>query len=375
MAARMHRTPAHARRALLWTAGLYIALQLTFSLLLDYRWPFLRFPSARVRLDELAKSQIKPDIVLLGSSRFEAGINPAEIAWQLDRQCSLDQPVGVFKGAISCGDPIVFEFLFNCLMEASYHPKLLVLEISPETLNRTNQWLGMHVRRQLRWGDVPRYFLDICRSDQAMRWLGERINPVFIHREELWHNAAGVVEQSSDQSAAGLASWAIASTKPGNAFGGDALSIGDPLLPAAPLLSPEFAAISQCGACLPQKWLRHYRISGSASADALERVLRKCHEQGIEVLLVGVPVTQPHRATYTADIDREYFAYVATLTDKFGCRFVDYRDRLPDSLFTDNHHLSPVGGFSFSRLLAFEQLAPFCQTHRLGRDVRTANLR
>ena len=222
MPARMHKTPAHAKRALLWTAGVYVAAQLTFSLLLDYRWPFMRFPSARVRLDQLAKSQIKPDIVLLGSSRFEAGIIPAEIAWQLDRQCLLDHPVGVFKGGISCGDPIVFEFIFNRLLEAGFRPKLLVLEISPETLNRNNQWLGMHVRRQLRWDDVPRYFLDICRSDQSMRWLGERINPIFIHREELWHNAAGVVEQSSDQSAAGLASWAIASTKPGNAFGGDA---------------------------------------------------------------------------------------------------------------------------------------------------------
>jgi hypothetical protein len=375
MPARTHRTPAHAKRALLWTVGLYVAAQLTFSLLLDYRWPFLRFPSAHARLGELAKSQIKPDIVLLGSSRFEAGIVPAEIAWQLDRQCSLDHPVGVFKGGISCGDPIVFEFMFNRLLEAGHHPRLLVLEISPETLNRNNQWLGMHVRRQLRWGDVPRYFLDICRADQAMRWLGERINPLFIHREELWKKAAEALEQSSAQSAAEAAPWTLASTKPHSAAESDGASISDPLLPAAPLLSPEAAAMSLCGAQLPEKWLRYYGIHGSATADALERVLRQCQEQRIEVLLVGVPVTQPHRATYTSDIDREYFAYIATLTDKFGCRFVDYRDRFPDSLFTDNHHLSPVGGFSFSRLLAFEQLAPFFQAQGMGRDVRTANLR
>jgi hypothetical protein len=42
----------------------------------------------------------------------------------------------------------------------------------------------------------------------------------------------------------------------------------------------------------------------------------------------------------------------------YDCRFVDCRDRLPDELFIDNHHLRPEGGQQFSALLACEALAP-----------------
>ncbi|HEV8061751.1 MAG TPA: hypothetical protein VGP68_17875 [Gemmataceae bacterium] len=372
MPARTDRSSGHARSVLLWGVGVYAIAQLSVSLMLDYGWPLLRFPSASVRLQQLAESKIQPDIVLLGSSRVEAGIIPTEIVWQLERECRPEHPIGVFKSGLGCGDAIVSEFIFSRIRDRGVRPSLLVLEVSPETLNRNNEWLGMHVRRQLRWDDAPRYFLDICRSMQVMRWLGERINPVYIHREELWGRTAEAVDLALGQPGDPVPAWSVASSRPGSAGMIETASLDDPLLPAAPPLSAEAAAISRYGTGQQLRWLRNYRIRGSATSGALERVLRECREEGIEVVLLGIPVTAPHRTAYTPEIDREFFAYVQKLTQDYGCRFVNYRDRIPDSLFSDNHHLSPVGGVYFSRLLTFELLGPFCQSHKFGQDARTA---
>ena len=327
-----------------------------------------------MRLEQLASAETKPDIVLLGSSRFEAGILPAEIVRQLDRQFRSDRPVGVFKCGVGCGDAIASEFMFHRIIDRGFYPKLLVLEVSPETLNRNNEWLGMHVRRQLRWDDTPRYFLDLCLSMQLMRWLGERINPVFIHREELWSRAAEAVEQFASQPSKPVPAWSVASSRSGSGDSGEGPISSDLQLPELLPLSQETLAISRFGAGQPQRWLRNYHIRGSATSEALERMLHECQQRGIHVMLIGIPVTAPHREAYTPEIDREFFAYLDRMTAAYGCRFVNYRDRVPDAMFNDNHHLSPVGGVYFSRLLTFELLTPFCQAHRIGQDARTAQV-
>jgi hypothetical protein len=107
----------------------------------------------------------------------------------------------------------------------------------------------------------------------------------------------------------------------------------------------------------PRRWLRHYQVGGTAAA-ALERLLGRCRSHRIAVVLVGVPVTRPHRDTYTAAIEAEFHAHLERLCQTYGCRFVDYRDQVPDSLFVDNHHLHLGGGMYFSQRLAREVLAP-----------------
>ena len=61
---------------------------------------------------------------------------------------------------------------------------------------------------------------------------------------------------------------------------------------------------------------------------------------------------------YTPEIDHAFLCRVVDVSRRFDCRFVDYRARIPDDYFLDNHHLHRTGGQYFSRLLAQEVLAP-----------------
>ena len=52
-------------------------------------------------------------------------------------------------------------------------------------------------------------------------------------------------------------------------------------------------------------WLTPYHVGGVSLA-ALERTLRLCRDNGIEPILVGVPVTRWHRQNYTPAIEAAY---------------------------------------------------------------------
>jgi hypothetical protein len=73
---------------------------------------------------------------------------------------------------------------------------------------------------------------------------------------------------------------------------------------------------------------------------------------------VDVPVTKQFRDCITPEIDAAYRSHVNELTHRYACRFVDYRDQVPDELFIDIHHLGPEGSTYFSQRIADEVLAP-----------------
>ena len=116
-------------------------------------------------------------------------------------------------------------------------------------------------------------------------------------------------------------------------------------------------AVTLFGLRETRKWLRRYRVDGGA-ARALERVLARCHDAGIRVALVGVPVSSWVRELYTPEIERTFGAYIDRVSGRYGAEFVDYRAKVPDRFFRDHHHLNRRGSELFVRLLVAEVLAP-----------------
>jgi hypothetical protein len=326
-------------------------------LALDYFWPLLRFPSARKTMALLAVERDKPEIVSLGSSRLKAGMLPEEIGSLLSWQCRTERPVRVFNACVPFGDVISAEYVFGLLLEKGVKPALIVIEVSPEQLSSWDDWIGIHIRRQFRWHEAPGYFLEICRTNQLAFWLGSRINPVFYNREDLWAAAADAVGAAGGgkEEAAVVRAHSIDNTGP---------PWEELLRPGNVVEEPEARQNSQKGLLVLPRWLRRFHRGGSR-AHALERILARCRDMGTAVLLVQAPVTLAHRQAYTPEMNQEFLAYLEGLTRAYGFRFVDYRDRLPDNLFVDNHHLAREGGVYFSRLLTFEVLAPFWQERSL----------
>jgi hypothetical protein len=322
------------RATVFWTVGVFLAMQLLTSLMLDCAWPLLRFPSAATLVSELRRSSAHPEIICLGSSRFGAGINSPVVESAIALQTGMASPPVVFNAAMPWGDLITDEFMLEALLNSGEHPRLLVVEVSCESLQRRNRWMPAHVLRELRWQDLPRFVKDVTASRQLGRLLGSKLLPLYIHRSDIWREAKSLLpvdDQATDSSA-------------------------EECVPP-PTPADWHKIIIHQPAENVRSWLRSY-APGGYSVWCLERLLQRCREDDIAVILIGVPVSKAYRNMVSPETDSAYRASIDELCNEYGCRFVDCRDRLPDEMFEDIHHLSPAGAEEFSRLLGREVLGP-----------------
>jgi hypothetical protein len=356
------RFAGHRRRgqtAFCWAAGAFVAIQFMASLLLDYAWPEVRFPYASRVLGQVAAGRPMPEVVLFGSSRVAGGLRTREMGQELQAILGLEQPPAVLNAGLPAGDLISADYMLEHLLNHGVRPSLAVIEVNPETLNRYNEWFFFHVRRQLRWDDVPAYLRDICRARQGRRLLAARLTPISVHRGNMRRAVLEWIDPRLVESIP-LDAWSLQAEQP---MGKPATRPSKPLTWAAVLERCGEVPTAQqrhgtlAGVDQPYRWLRHYHIGGTSGA-ALERIVQRCREHDIEPILVGVPVTLAHRQAYTPPIEAAYLQHMRAVARRHGCVFVDYRDRLPDALFLDNHHVLPEGGWYFTRQLTREVLAP-----------------
>jgi hypothetical protein len=343
-------------RTLGWAVATFFAVHLIGGLLLDYCWPHLRFPSADSTLKALARQPRSPDVICLGSSRFGAGFVQEEVRQRL-QEASADSQVIVFNAAIEAGDLITAEYVLEEALKQGVRPRLIVVEISPETLARRSEWMGQHVLRQLTWSELPEHAEAIWLSGNLVRAVSARLLPLHVHRHQI-----GL--QIRD----GIARW-LASLERSHDPARKRSAKRKKQSPAAPdhgvpwevfqELASDRHDPARIEAGLPaiRRWLKNYQPGGSA-ARSLENLLTLAQDHGAEVILVGVPVAEAHRRLYTDEIETAFLDHVRSVCDRRGCLFVDYRHRIPDPLFQDNHHLTRAGGSLFSRLLTEEVLLP-----------------
>ncbi|MCI0457298.1 MAG: hypothetical protein L0Z62_10000 [Gemmataceae bacterium] len=339
------RRAAYRRRGLhvvLWTGGLFVAAQLLGGLLLDHVWPQVRFPQAGkvwTRLDHLPRP---PEIVILGSSRMQGGVSTAVLGPLLRE---FDPEPRAFNAGVGAGDALVADWLLARMLREGRCPRLVVMEVSPETVASYNRWLEQHVIRHLTWTDLCALFPEVRRSTHPMRLLSSRLMPLYMHR----HHLRRYLAESALAALTG-------SSEPQESDDADE-SGADPADDAVALRTGVGEALHTAGLDEFERWLRNYRVGGGAT-EALERLLGRCREQGIAVVLVAPPMSVAHRRLYTPEIDGAFRGYVEALARAHGFRFHDFRDWLPDHLFRDHHHTNVRGSAIFTRLLAREALIP-----------------
>jgi hypothetical protein len=340
----------------LWAVLFIFLVQLMGGLLLDYRWPQIRFPAAARVLAKCPCQPQGPLVVTLGSSRFDGGILEGQVTQEL-RKGTGEENLLVVNLAVGCGDLIVAEHIYTKLRAQGIKPTQVVLEVSPETLNDRNVWLDQHAYRQLTWEDTLGYAKDLMRSGHFVRFWRSRLFPLYIHRDQLQRHAALAV--LADQKS----SPALRQTLLAPPVKEDDLRWPDPRMRHDPTLR------TQAGLDNIRTWLKQYHIGGTPAA-SLERILKACARDGIPVLLVGVPVTKAHRDLYRPEIEAAFLQHMEeTLHRHHHVRFVDYRSAIPDTGFTDNHHLTLEGAQQFSRLLTEKVLLPELRTHLVTSSI------
>ena len=329
-----HRPDAVRARRVLAVAAIAVAVaQLAAGLALDTAPARVRFAHGARVLDQARALGGAPYVLLLGSSRF----------WQLDADTAAvalretvggDGP-GLLKGAMPAGDPIVADYLLVRLLAEGSHPRLIALEISPEIIANPSRWVAEHAVRFFTWRDVAVWTPEIVRAGKTRQVAAARFAPIHLYRRELLTWITGV--QPPYLRVAAPVQAAAAGPADHDGAGPNAATL--------------------FGLRETRKWLRRYRVDGGA-ARALERLLARCHDAGIRVALVGVPVSSWVRELYTPEIERTFGAYIDRVSRRYGAEFVDYRAKVPDRFFRDHHHLNRRGSELFVRLLVAEVLAP-----------------
>lgn len=366
MRGRSRRLSRRARIMLFWAVLVFLFTQLGGGVVLDYFWTSARFPSAAGVLRRIEQDRQPIDVLCLGSSRVGAGMSESIISQTLKSQLGQSLPPRVLNASIPAGDFISSEYVLQQIVRRGFRPSLAVIEVSPETLNRYDEWFFFHVRRQLRWQDIPEHFTTIWRSGQLGGLVAARLIPLSVHRRGMAEDIVASLRNSHPT----VSPPALAMGEPVESDAAECEEATDceaewaaALQRARELPTDHQRELTAIGAGQPYRWLRHYRIAGSP-ARALDRLLLSCRQMGITPLLVELPVTARHREAYTPAIEAEYQTYLKNIRSQYGCAVVDYRDRLPDVLFLDNHHMLHEGAVYFSRILAQEVLAPALESQR-----------
>jgi hypothetical protein len=215
------------------------------------------------------------------------------------------------------------------------------LEISPETVSLGGPFTEYQVTRLLTWQDFPEAAADLIAFGRLPRILSARLIPVFLFRNDLLTYLFGDPPPYLGLFAADSR---VEKADPAN----------------GPVPNPTYSAGKAKERSLVQvrsvrESLSRFSIKG-VNPRHLEGMLAYFQACGISTILVGVPVAGIQFECYTREIDRKFLEYMDKLGRTYGCRFVDYRNRFSDDLFSDNNHMTADGGSRFSRIFQDEVL-------------------
>jgi hypothetical protein len=368
----------------LWAAAIFVTAQLAASGLLDYWWPQVRFPTLHQQLARFDATDGAVNIVFLGSSRTGCLMAEAELN-RVTREITGDPQVNCFNAYVPAGDPILCERMLRRLFERPSRPRFVVIEVCPEGLNQRTAWLAMYVGWALCWNDVPAYIKDLAVTGSLVRFCGTRFIPLYVYRDQIRRQLAactakwclgseyglspvmlslpqGMPPPASQPNPHGNIAQGPGVKGPGSESGRYEVRGAAEWWKAAIASSLRETRIdpnrtTTLGLEGVRRELKGYRTGGNA-AGALEQMLRQCRAHGVEPILMSVPLSSGHRQCYDPEVEAAFQACMAEMTRKYACRYVDYRDALPDHFFVDHHHAAPEGACLFSRQIAVELLAP-----------------
>ena len=337
---------SRARCVLLWCAVTLCISPMVGGWLVDHCPLHIRNPEVATTVSLWKKANPRPDILLLGSSRLGYFVRTDELAALTKEKHSGN----IFNASLLAGEPIAIEFLTRLLLASENGiPRLAILETSPDLLMRNNVYFEFVITRQLTETDLPKYMREILLSHTSIsRLLSSRLIPFFRHRHELLKWAAETARYRSELETLQI-DGSQSAGRYGNSFQGDRDRSERSTVPMAERIST--------GTHRFESHLRNYQIAGGTSA-AFESTVAMLQARGCFIVLLEPPLPSAQRALFTTEIQRQFNAFLQRLQNVYGCEFVDYSDRLPDTLFVDNHHAGNAGSLAFTELLAREIVIP-----------------
>jgi hypothetical protein len=345
---------------LLWAAALFAGTQIAAGIVFDYVWPQIRYPwfyKQVARYESLPRS---PYVLVLGSSRSGCLFDESAVN-QVVCDVSGDDAFVCFNAWTYAGDPVVYERLFNALLDKGPPPRYALIEVNPEGICRRNCWLEYYYCWLLRWDDTPAFLTDLVVTRNFLKFTRSRLVPLYFYRDEIRREvgewACDWYEQRPGKTAAKTTEHRVARGTPR-----DGAKWQQAIVDSVRKSTVDPTRSTTGNLMYVERWFRNYQVGGNL-ASALDRVIAQCRAHNIEPILFTPPLSGAHRQYYTPEIESAFQGYVGELTQRYACRHLDYRTSLPDAFFIDHHHAGPDGGALFTRRFSLEVLVPLWLGH------------
>lgn len=343
------RARDRGRAALVWFVAAVVGLHAAALFLLDEAGPGWRDTEYACRVtrlrDRAAENPGRPTVVVVGSSRVVAAVNPAD--WEAARPAG---PLLFNFGQVGAG-PILELMTVRRLFAEGLRPDAVLIEYWPPFLHSEGEWAEARRIPPDRLYPVDRHAVR-SHFPQPSETLGKmdwyRWNPIDGSRHRLmalllprWLTD----DRRIDRAWAGVDAWGW---KPG-------VGTND----------RRAALVAQC-ADTYRPLFANFRISLQADL-ALREAITTVRQHGVAVGLLYLPESSEFRTLYPPRAEEAVGAHLAALKRELGVPVIDGRTAADDGLIADGIHLSPAGAGRFTRWLAGTQLGPWLDGSGVGR--------
>ena len=350
------RSPARqARSALLWCLSCFVLSELGLEVASGRRLPEMRDPEYGVRIERLqqrirSKRQRPFTVLMLGSSRTTLGFVGSRLEGCLVE--GLCRPVLVYNFGLTGAGPILEELILHRLSRNGIKPDFLVLEVMPPLL--AGQWpheLNRLPITRLWLHELPpleRYGATVAHLRSY--WWQSRPAPAYAYRFSILSRLlpAFVPYQLRMD-------WLYRMDDSGDVTG-------------LKKRKPEWheAAVQRTLADY-ERYFVNFQIEG-AESEALRNLLTFCQKQQIQAALILMPEGSMFRNLYPAQAWTKIETLTVDLSREFAVPLINARAWMPDSDFSDAHHLLEEGAARFTDRLGREAVLPLLRARALPDD-------
>lgn len=336
---RFKRHGRRSRTVLLSVLLGYLGIQIAFILWADTRKPGMYDPEFYGRVKVLdqrrAEHPDQPMLLVFGSSRVVNLFRPERLE---PVQTADGQQVLVFNFSHTVAGPTYMYLSYRRLVEKGAVPRWVVLEIMPMIARKQdkNVYAGGIVASEFPWL-AGQHETD----DLAVEYLKTRLLPWERLRSPIMYHFMPCIDVSP----------------PSFVISGDYEDLGGLRLGTDAVASDPEGMARQIRDSVATKGPLMVTFKPDPRGErSLQALLEMCRQHGTKVAFLLSPESPAFRLYYTAEAYRQVGDYYSQMASEWGAPFVDAREWLDESDFSDGHHAVYSGQAKFTERLANELL-------------------
>jgi hypothetical protein len=335
------------RAAVAWLVVAFLGLQFALNLYLEVRHPEVYDPEYRDRLvvlrERIRDLPDQPLALVVGSSRVMTEFRPEDLP-----------PISTADGhwlvpfnlSHSGSGPLQNLMLVRRVLRDGFSPRWVIVEMMPPFFGETAQ---VRVARQTQAADLPVLASHVSPSKLYGYYLWERARAMYTHRFALLRHYGNEARLCGG-------AWDAHPLQP----------LGGPgVIPHSDAGPEELRRLTAAVRGQYFDKLQHLHVH-PGSDRALRELIELCRQRQIGVVLLLTPESSEFRGWYSPAALRLVDDYCQKLSREYAAPLVDAREWLPDSAFTDGHHVTDRGAREFTLRLGREVLEPLADGRLRG---------